>query len=292
MKSLLKIVCAGLLTTLLVCTAFGQRPRISESSGTDDQPAPAPATVKAKYEGGIFGYNQKQDGTLFFDDVNTRLVFRNKYGKELFSIPYAAVLSTFGDTQSRRPTAASVIGSAVPYGLGLPALFIKKKYRYLTMQFEDPDTRVAGATSFKLENKETLASVVNTLGKKAGLTQRGEVFVRVRPKMEPVSSASTAIFRVDDREPVESGVLNGRAISLPQPEYPREARDAKVTGNVTVQVIVDEKGDVISAKAISGHPMLQQAAVDAARQAKFAPTTAGNQPVKVSGLITYNFEIR
>jgi TonB family protein len=292
MKSLLKIVCAGLLTTLLVCTAFAQRPRIAENSSSDDPPPPAPATVKAKYEGGIFGYNQKQDGTLFFDDASTRLVFRNKYGKELFSIPYAAVLSAFGDTQSRRPTAATVIGSAVPYGLGLPALFIKKKYRYLTMQFEDPDTRVAGVTSFKLENKETLASVVNTLGKKAGLTQRGEVFVRTRPKMEPVSSTSTAIIRVDDREPVESGVLNGRAISLPQPEYPREARDAKVAGNVTVQVVVDEKGDVISAKALSGHPMLHDAAVEAARQAKFAPTTAGNQPVKVSGLITYNFELR
>ncbi len=295
MKSLLKISCASLLALFMVCAAFGQRPRVTDSSKSDDgtvpAPPPAPATVKAKYEGGIFGYNQKQDGTLNFDDVNSRLLFRNKQGKEALSIPYASVLSIFADTQSRRPTAASVIGSAVPYGLGLPALFIKKKYRYLTLQFEDPDTRVSGVTSFKLENKEILASVVNTLGNKAGLTQRGEVFVRIRQRPD-ASRFDGTIIRVDDRmEPISGGVLNGRAISMPKPVYPQEARDAKVSGSVTVQIIIDEEGNVMSAKAVSGHPLLQDAAVAAAREAKFTPTKLSGQPVKVSGVLTYNFEL-
>ncbi|HEY0546580.1 MAG TPA: energy transducer TonB [Pyrinomonadaceae bacterium] len=300
MKSLLKITGASLLAVLMTCAAFGQRPRVADSSSKSDDeqtPAvqPAPASVKAKYEGGIFGYNQKQEGTLNFDDVNSRLVFRNKQGKEALSIPYASVLSAFADTQARRPTAASVIGSAVPYGLGLPALFIKKKYRYLTMQFEDPDTRVSGVTSFKLENKEVLASVVTTLANKSGLTQRGEVFVRIRQRPDN-SKYSSVIIPVDDRvgadrQPISGGVLNGRAVSLPKPVYPREARDAGVSGSVTVQIIVDEQGSVISAKAVSGDPLLQEAAVVAAREAKFRPTMLEGQPVKVSGVLTYNFEL-
>lgn len=293
MKSLLKIVSTGLLLSLMACAAFGQRPRITTASTTDpaDAPAPPPATVKAKYEGGILGFQQKQDGSLSFDDINRRLLFRNKGGKEVLSIPYDAVLSALADTQSRRPTAASVIGSAVPYGLGLPALLIKKKYRYLTMQYEDPDTRLSGVTSFKLENKETLASVVYALANKAGLTQRGDGFVRVRPKTVS-SSSSVSIMRIDGQEPLSGGVLNGRAVSLPTPVYPAAAREAKAAGSVTVQVTIDEQGNVISAKAVSGHPMLQESAVAAAREAKFKPTTLDGQPVKVSGVITYNFELQ
>src|SRR6266480_1013672 len=65
-----------------------------------------------------------------------------------------------------------------PYGLNFPALFIKKKYRYLTINYEDPDTNLGGITSFKLSNKETVASVMNALASKAGLTQRGDGYVR------------------------------------------------------------------------------------------------------------------
>ena len=88
---------------------------------------------------------------------------------------------------------------------------------------------------------------------------------------------------------INGGVLNGKATSLPRPAYPPAARAVKAEGPVSVQVLVDENGDVISAAAISGHPVLQAAAVNAARQAKFAPTLLQGQPVKVSGVITYNF---
>jgi protein TonB len=94
------------------------------------------------------------------------------------------------------------------------------------------------------------------------------------------------------RAPISGGVLNGKAISKPQPAYPAIAKAARASGTVTVQVTVDETGRVISASAVGGHPLLQQAAVAAARQARFSPTLLSGQPVKVNGVITYNFVLQ
>jgi TonB family protein len=88
---------------------------------------------------------------------------------------------------------------------------------------------------------------------------------------------------------ISGGVLNGKAISLPKPLYPPIAKTAHVSGTVTVEILVDERGCVISARAVSGHPLLQWAAVQAARQACFSPTTLGGQFVKLKGVIIYNF---
>jgi len=91
------------------------------------------------------------------------------------------------------------------------------------------------------------------------------------------------------RAPISGGVLNGKAISLPKPPYPAIAKAARASGTVTVQVTIDETGKVISARAVGGHPLLQQAAVQAAYGARFSPTQLSGQPVKVTGVITYNF---
>jgi periplasmic protein TonB len=88
---------------------------------------------------------------------------------------------------------------------------------------------------------------------------------------------------------ISGGVLNGKAISLPKPTYPAAARAVRASGAVQVQVLIDETGKVISATPAGGHPLLQQAAVQAARGARFSPTLLSGQPVKVSGIITYNF---
>ncbi len=88
---------------------------------------------------------------------------------------------------------------------------------------------------------------------------------------------------------VSGGVLAGRAIEKPQPEYPLMARQAGVTGAVVVEVIVSEQGRIISARAISGHPLLRDAAVQAARGWIFQPTELEGVPVKVIGTITFNF---
>ena len=177
MKSMYKFLGLGLLLTLLATPTLAQRPRTTNDPGKPAQTAnPAPQGVTVKYEGGIFGYNKKIDGTLLFDDMNKRLLFRNKAHQEVFSIPYQSIVSAFADTQSKRPTAASIVGGLSIYTL--PARFIKKKFRYLTLQYNDPDTHINGTTSFKMQNKEILTSVLNTLANKAALTQRGEVYVR------------------------------------------------------------------------------------------------------------------
>src|SRR5258708_1814253 len=89
--------------------------------------------------------------------------------------------------------------------------------------------------------------------------------------------------------PISGGVLNGKAVHLVTPPYPAIARSAHASGSVNVQVVIDENGNVISARAMSGHPLLQAAAVAAAKASRFTPTKLSGQPVKVNGVIIYNF---
>lgn len=88
---------------------------------------------------------------------------------------------------------------------------------------------------------------------------------------------------------VSGGVVNGKAVNLVKPPYPPAARAVRASGTVNVQVTIDEAGNVISASAVSGHPLLKQAAESAARSSKFSPTTLSGQKVKVTGVIVYNF---
>lgn len=85
------------------------------------------------------------------------------------------------------------------------------------------------------------------------------------------------------------GILNSKATSLVKPVYPEAARAVKASGAVNVQVAVDEQGNVISAQAVSGHPLLRTAAEDAAKASKFSPTLLEGVPVKITGVIVYNF---
>ena len=88
---------------------------------------------------------------------------------------------------------------------------------------------------------------------------------------------------------ISGGVLNGKASSLPKPAYPAAARAVGASGAVNVQVTIDEQGNVVSANAVSGHPLLRQAAQNAALEAKFSPTLLSGQPVTVTGVLVYNF---
>ena len=88
---------------------------------------------------------------------------------------------------------------------------------------------------------------------------------------------------------ISGGVINGKATSLPKPGYPPAARAVRASRSVSVEVLVDPSGNVTSANAVSGHPLLRASAVQAARAAKFAPTMLSGQPVSVKGILTYNF---
>jgi TonB family protein len=84
-------------------------------------------------------------------------------------------------------------------------------------------------------------------------------------------------------------VLNGKALSLPKPSYPPLARSAHASGTVLVWVSIDESGKVISASVVAGHPVLRAEALQAAQRARFSPTLLEGRPVKVTGIISYNF---
>lgn len=115
----------------------------------------------------------------------------------------------------------------------------------------------------------------------------------VEPHVDPVEPP--LIKKIDP--PIEKkretrvslGVVNGKATNLPVPAYPATAKAVGAEGVVNVQVLIDESGKVTSAKAVSGHIMLRQSAEKAAWGAKFKPTLLSNEPVKVTGVIAYNF---
>lgn len=107
---------------------------------------------------------------------------------------------------------------------------------------------------------------------------KGVIVYNFRAKDVPISDI-----------PSGSGVLNGKAISLPKPAYPPAARAVRAGGTVSVQLTIDEDGNVATAEAIAGHPLLRNAAVTAARGAKFSPTTESGKPVRVTGVVVYNF---
>jgi TonB family protein len=92
-------------------------------------------------------------------------------------------------------------------------------------------------------------------------------------------------------KPVEEGVLNSQATTLPTPRYPEEAKRLKIAGRVTVRVVVDENGKVVSAAATEGPAALRQSAEDAARAATFKPKVAGGITVKMTGVLTFDFKL-
>jgi hypothetical protein len=174
----MKSIVLMILMLVAASAVVAQRPRsMDQTPENKPKPAPAPSSVKAKYEGGVFGYNKTMEGMLTFDDANRRLLFKDRKTPKEIHIPYDAIASAFADTQKRRPAAATV-ASHIPIIFTLPAHFIKTKVRYLTVQFNDQDTHINGITSFRLENKELLASVLTTLAEKTGMTQRGDIYVK------------------------------------------------------------------------------------------------------------------
>ena len=125
---------------------------------------------------------------------------------------------------------------------------------------------------------------VNTAGQTKDGTDKGEKFT-VKGDM----NYSPALTPADGGKKLSGGVLNGKATLLPRPPYPPAARAVRASGAVSIQVLIDTNGEVFSAQAVSGHPLLRSASAIAACGARFTPILLEGQPVKVSGIITYNF---
>lgn len=106
-------------------------------------------------------------------------------------------------------------------------------------------------------------------------------------KVEPPANPSPLLERFT--RIVSGGVINGKVLKKPAPDYPPAAKFERAQGVVVVRVVVDESGRVESAESVTGHPRLRGPSEEAARKAKFSPTLLCGRPVKVSGVITYNF---
>lgn len=114
----------------------------------------------------------------------------------------------------------------------------------------------------------------------------------VRPSPRPSPSAAPRVSPTPDSpsgRPFNAGILNNRALNMAKPAYPQIAKQMRASGQVAVQVLLDEAGNVTSAKATSGNPLLRAPAEAAARQSKFNPVRVGNEAVKSSGIVLYNF---
>jgi VWFA-related protein/TonB family protein len=109
------------------------------------------------------------------------------------------------------------------------------------------------------------------------------------PTPSEVSRPAPADETARQKGPISGGVLNSKAVSLPRPDYPSSAKSVGAQGRVVVELMVDETGKVVKARAISGHPLLQKAAVAAALQARFSPTMLSGEPVSIIGTISYTF---
>lgn len=143
--------------------------------------------------------------------------------------------------------------------------------------------KLASLPSVALSAPTTSAAPINAPTAQVASNTSAPV-VKVEDDMPPPKPVAKAPVR-----PISGGVLNGKATTLPAPTYPEIARRMRTAGVVTVEVVVDVSGRVISAKAVSGPEMLRDAAERAAVQAKFAPTLLSGQPVKITGTISYNF---
>ncbi len=177
MKKLLFVVT---LSLSLFTMAISAQPRPVDKNADDKPIPPAPASFEAKYEGGMLGYSKKEKGTLKFDDINERIVFYGKNNKEVFAIAYDSIYSISPQSQSVRSTTGHVVGAIPVPGAGLAGMFIKEKRRYMIIQYTDRDVDINGVTSFKIENKDLLDSVIKALGEKSELRKRGDSYIRSR----------------------------------------------------------------------------------------------------------------
>lgn len=88
---------------------------------------------------------------------------------------------------------------------------------------------------------------------------------------------------------IDKGIVNDIAVYLSQPVYPATAKAANARGDVNVEVLINAKGIVVEAKAVSGNSLLRKSAEWAARRTKFKPAKKGENPLFVRGIIIYSF---
>jgi len=82
-----------------------------------------------------------------------------------------------------------------------------------------------------------------------------------------------------------------KAIVQTHPQYPTLARQAHIQGQVQIDAILDEQGNVIDMKVVSGPPLLYQAALDALKKWRYEPTYLNDQPIAVEMMVMISFQL-
>lgn len=131
-----------------------------------------------KYMGGLYGFSKSEHGTVKFDDINERLIFVDKEGKERFSLPYASILVVYPSQQKVRSGTGRAVGAVPIPGAGIAGMFMKKKKNYLVIRFRDQDVRAEGTINFLVDTAELLTNSIYTVGEKAEMINRGDSYLR------------------------------------------------------------------------------------------------------------------
>lgn len=164
---------------------------------------------------------------------------------------------------------------------------------------KNPDTAIAANPNPKSSSQQTLMTPLQ-FTRRSPVTVAGPSGPPIFADVRNVSFTTNQKVAVDNapappvpapRMAVSRGVLNGSALNLPPPVYPDNARRSGVEGTIEVEVVIDENGKVVSAKALSGPVALRDSAVQAAQRARFTPTKLSGLPVRVTGKIIYNFKM-
>ena len=238
-----------------------------------------------------------------------------KEGTEAPEFPVENARATATNTTTKRVTRAALF-EGMPrfaklregkYTITVTKAGYKRSIKQITIDCSGLDEDGSVTETIYLQKgsaKQTAKASINET-RSYDVVRKGVIFM----KGETINSTSTPLPNTQANKPEEEppmeltkpspslvpghvpsgGVLNSKARNLVVPEYPPAAKAVKASGTVIVQVIVDEQGNVVAATATSGHPLLRAAAVQAARESKFRPTLLDGQPVKVTGVIVYNF---
>ena len=219
-----------------------------------------------------------------------RMIPPNEYPAALESFKEPIIKNietTLGLTNTSEATAiTSELGSIPAEGVRLQSLGARKRTGEV-IWLRSNDARLLALSFVRTDSDE--ADGMHLLETVRSSLRVTPLVPRITIVGPPTDGMPSTEARPSIRGPISGGVLNGKALELPKPVYPSIARAAQASGTVVVQVLIDEEGYVISAEAVSGHPLLQATSVAAAREAQFAPTRLAGQPVKVTGVIQYNF---
>lgn len=179
----MKFILAALVFALAAPAAFSQvRPveRTDEAEAESPIPENLPETIETEYQGGIYGFSDKEKGIIKFDLVNERLVFADEAGKERFSIPFEAIKVVYPSQQKVRSGTGRAVGAIPLPGASIAGLFMKKKKNYLVVQYEDIEVDVEGTANFLVDTADLLTGAIHAIGQNAEMSRRGDSYVRKR----------------------------------------------------------------------------------------------------------------